>query len=162
MRWMYEFRKARSTLVRRDMRFIRTIQAPQQIVFDKYLNRFRLSSAAFGPSSSDGYLSGELEELFIADGLPLNILYPNIERAVGVAAFRVQDAIGLGLVVRHDPATRNWYHAGVGGSFKGRTKEKLRDFSKEMLPLDQAAARRFQEELGAAAAMRASPGNASY
>src|ERR1700693_5446569 len=52
-----------------DLRFIRTLQSPYHIVPDEKTGLYRISSKAFSPSSADGKLSGDLEQILRTDGL---------------------------------------------------------------------------------------------
>lgn len=129
--------------------FIRTIQSPDHIVIDEETGLYRLSSKAFGPSSSDGCLSGDLEQPLIEDGLPQLILYPAVGRAVAAIALTIEQICeheaSFGVYVRHDPVETNWYHGSVfGKALKNnrKLKESFRSIAKELIPIDQAEARR--------------------
>lgn len=150
MRVMCRLRGTRSHLSRPDLRFVRTVQAPDQVVFNKHTNRYEASSAAFTGSSNGGSLSGDLEELIQGDGLPLDILYPAVKRGVGAVTFRVQDALDLGLHVHHEPVAANWYHGGVRGNLK-KTETKLKAVANELIEIDQEASRLYHEKKDAAA-----------
>lgn len=162
MKWMCRLRQKRSTLSRPDLRFIRTIQAPDQVVFNKATERYEFSSQAFSASSTDGSLSGDLEELLVGDGLHALTLYPSIDRAVGVAGFRVEDAVNLGLTVAHEPVKTNWYHGGVRGDLKKKTRQRLKEAATELVPIGQEEARFWQEERDRAAAAKAAASSSSF
>ena len=136
---MFYLRRARSSLSRPDLRFVRTVQAPEHIIFDKAVGRYVLTSAAFSPSSSDGSLSGDLEELLLGDGLRCDTLYPSVTRAVGAVTIKVSDAINLNLTVGHKPVRANWYHGGIRG-IKGNVRRKLKERAEELVAIDQSAA----------------------
>lgn len=130
-------------------RFIRTIQSPDHVVFDELKGRYRLSSKAFGPSSSDGCLSGDLEQLLVRDGLPVLAMYPAVGRAVAAVSLEIQliceHEATHGIGVKHDPVLENWYHGSVFG--RGLKKQKLRErfcaLAEEMVPIDQTEATRL-------------------
>jgi len=126
--------------LRLEFRFIRTLQAPDHIVLDKASGRYRISSKAFGPSSSDGTLSGDLEQLLVEDGLDPLALYPSVDRAVGAASLTIGNIQALGLSVEHQPVNRNWYHGGVRG-IKTKHKKQLMNAATEIVPIDQAEAK---------------------
>jgi hypothetical protein len=133
--------------LRPDLRFVRTIQAPDQVVLNKSTGRYEISSAAFSASKSDASLSGDLEELLDGDGLDLIALFPAVNRAVAAFAFVVQDALDLGLTVNHEPMRVNWYHGGVRGNLKTRgIRQSLKERSREIVPIDQEAAARYHAE----------------
>ncbi len=73
-------------------------------MLDKASGRYRISSKAFGPSSSDGALSGDLEQLLVEDGLDPLALYPSVDRAVGAASLTIGDIQALGLSVAQHTA----------------------------------------------------------
>jgi hypothetical protein len=122
-----------------DFRFVRTLQAPDHIVFDEHKGLYRISSKAFGPSSSDGSLSGDLEQLLVRDGLTATAMYPAVDRAIGAAALTVGQICKHGPTVHHEPVQKNWYHGGVRG-IRSSTKKKLLGDAVEIVPIDQAQA----------------------
>jgi hypothetical protein len=71
-----------------DLRFIRTLQSPYHVVMDEQTGRYRISSKAFSPSSVDGALSGDLEQVLDDDGLLPTAMYPAVGDAVGAHAAR--------------------------------------------------------------------------
>jgi hypothetical protein len=162
MWWMFRLRKKRSTLSRPDALFVRTLQAPDQLVFNKATNEWELSSQAFSASSTDGSLSGDLEELLEADGLETLSLYPSLDRAVGAVGFTVQTATGLGLTVGHEPMKANWYHGGVRGNLNKGNKRKLKDAAISLVAIDQKRAQIYDDQKRAAAAEKAASANAGY
>lgn len=97
-----------------DLRFIRTLQSPHHVVKDGQTGRYRISSKAFSPSSSDGKLSGDLEQLLQEDGLHATAMYPAVSGAVAAAAISVGRIRDAGATVEQDPVCRNWYHGAVG------------------------------------------------
>jgi hypothetical protein len=145
---MKQFRRRKPTLSRPQLRFIRTLQSPDQVVYDAKLKRWRISSAAFGPSSSDNCLSGDLEELLTADGLPPDALYPAVGRAVGAATFTIEQAASLGVQVAHDPVWSNWYHGAarfpeLGASDLNKAKKALQRVATDLIPIDEGEALRL-------------------
>lgn len=148
------FRKTRSPLSRPDLRFVRTLQAPDHLVFNKASGLYEVSSQAFSASKGDGSLSEDLEELLVGDGLDARALYPAVSRAVGASAFPVEEAISLGLSVGHEPAHTNWYHGGVRGNLNKGNKKKLQRIAQELIPIDQDAARDYEEKKQAAVEAR--------
>jgi hypothetical protein len=108
-----------------------------------------LSSKAFGPSSDDGCLSGDLEQPLAEDGLPALTMYPAVGRAVAAFALKIRSirehegTYGIG--VKHDPVYENWYHGSIFGA--GLKKQKLKDnfraLAEEMVAIDQAEATRL-------------------
>lgn len=155
MKLMWRYRKRQSILSRPDLRFIRTVQAPEHVVEDKHTKQWRFSSQAFRASTGDHGLSGDLEELLVNDGLAADSLYPAVDRAVGAAAFRVQDALNLGLSVHHEPAPKNWYHGSVRGKLDKGIQQRLRDSAQALVPIDEDAARRYRDDKMKRAAARA-------
>jgi hypothetical protein len=134
--------RGRRLLSRPQLRFVRTLQLPDQVVYNAGLQRWEPSSAAFSPSSTDGSLSGDLEELLRADGLPPQTLYPAVPRAVGAATFTIQQARDLGVQVRHDPVWSNWYHGGAlfPGTGRNQLKRALKSVAQELIAIDAAEA----------------------
>lgn len=144
--------RRRRTIAQPDLRFVRTLQSPDQVIYDAKLGQWRPSSAAFGPSSSkDKSLSGDLEELLAADGLAVDALYPAVDRAVGACSFTIEQARALGVEVGHDPVWTNWYHGGarfpgMSSSAVSRAKKKLRDAAVELVAIDAAAALHWYQD----------------
>src|SRR5258708_17132130 len=68
--------KRRFSQLQHSYRFIRTLQSPHHVIADERTGVYRISSKAFGPSKEDGALSGDLEEVLAADGLPSTAMYP--------------------------------------------------------------------------------------
>lgn len=128
-----------------DFRFIRTLQSPWHLVRDEATGRYRISSKAFGPSKSDGTVSGDLEEILIEDGLDATTMYPAVRDPVGAASLTVEQVLSVGAQVSHIPVSTNWYHGGIAGTKRGRVKERLREMAQEIIPIDQARAREFHE-----------------
>lgn len=128
-----------------DFEFVRTLQ-DHHIVEDKNQKRYRISSKAFSPSKADKSLSGDLEQLLLADGLSATAMYPAVDRYVGAAALKVGDIRGLGLEVEHQPVATNWYHGGIV-SIKDTHKKKLERIAREIIPIDQEKAARLQAAL---------------
>ena len=108
-----------------------------------------MSSKAFGPSSDDGCLSGDLEQLLAEDGLSALTMYPAVGRAVAAFSLRVQSIceceFTYGVGIKHDPVTENWYHGSVfgGGLKKKKLKEIFRALAEETIPIDQEEATRL-------------------
>jgi hypothetical protein len=136
--------RARRNLSQPQLRIIRSLQSPDQVVYDANLKRWRPSSAAFGPSKEDGSLSGDLEELLLADGLSVDALYPAVPRSVGASTFTVGEAGGLGLPVKHDPVWPNWYHGSTifpdGSSAISKAKRGLQKLAQDLIPIDEVMA----------------------
>ena len=159
---MFWTRKKKSILTQPEVYFIRTLQAPDHIVFNKSTNLYEFSSQAFNASSGGGSLSGDLEEILIFDGLEGLTLYPSVSRGVGAAAFKVQDALNLGFTIGHEPVVRNWYHGGVRGDFKKSKKQSLKQAAREIVPIDQAQARIYDEQKQAAAMVKVNNSSSVY
>jgi hypothetical protein len=134
-------RKCPSSQLQPDLRFIRTLQSPHHIVPDKRTGRYRLSSKAFSPSSADGGLSGELEQILKGDGLSAIAMYPAVPRAVGAAAITIGQIRQTNATPEHDPVWKNWYHGSVFG-IRGKIKNKLHEAATEIIQIDQAEAAR--------------------
>lgn len=114
-------------------------------MWDVAKGHYRISSKAFGPSSSDGCLSGDLEQLLVEDGLSPTILCNSLRRAVGAVSVSIGQIRALGLCVAHDPVSENWYHGAISG-IKKATKDKLRKSAVEIVPIDQEqVARHFRD-----------------
>lgn len=126
-------------------RFIRTLQSPHHVVFDERVGRYIVSSQAFNPSSSDGTLSGDLEEVLARDGLHPTAMYPAVRDPVGAATVTVADLRGVGATVEHDPVEQNWYHGAVRGTKARGVKKRLSAMALEIVPIDQAQAEAFDQ-----------------
>lgn len=146
---MCRLRKKKSTLTLPEFCFVRTLQAPQHLVFNKATDRYEFSSAAFGPSSRDGSLSGDLEELLVCDGLDAFALYPSVNRGVGAAAFKIKDAREIGFDLGHEPVKANWYHGGVRGNFSKANRKKLQNIAKQVIAIDQKLAKLLEDQIKA-------------
>jgi hypothetical protein len=125
-----------------DLRFIRTLQSPHHVVKDGQTGRYRISSKAFSPSSSDGKLSGDLEQLLQEDGLHATAMYPAVSGAVAAAAISVGRIRDAGATVEQDPVCRNWYHGAVG-DISSSKKTKLYKAAAEIIAIDQNEAARL-------------------
>jgi hypothetical protein len=139
--------KSLSSQLRPDLRFIRTLQSPHHLVLDGLTGQYRISSKAFGPSSSDNKLSGDLEQILLQDGLEPTAMYPAVRAAVGAASLTIKQIIDNGASVEHDPVWTNWYHGSVSGTKKQKVREKLRKAAAELIPIDQAEAERLDKAL---------------
>lgn len=149
MRLMCRFRRSWSaSRLQPDFRFIRTLQSPYHVVPDERTGRYRISTKAFGPSKADGKLSGDLEEILIADGLSPTAMYPAVRNPVGAASLTVGQIRNAGAQVEHDPAPWNWYHGAVSGTKPKRVKQLLVDAAIELIPIDQARAAELDRALG--------------
>jgi hypothetical protein len=147
---MKAFRR-RKALSSPDSRFVRTLQSPDQVVYDAKQKCWRASSAAFGPSSKDRSLSGDLEELLVVDGLRADSLYPAVGRAVGASTFTVRQAQALGVAVDHDPVWTNWYHGaarfhGMNTSAIGKAKKNLQNIALDFIAINEPDALRWYRE----------------
>lgn len=134
--------KRPSSRLRPELRFIRTLQSPYHIVHDERTGHYRISSKAFSPSSGDGGLSGDLEQLLIDDGLSATAMYPAVRGAVGAAAIAIGQLRAAGARPEHDPVWQNWYHGSVFGITSG-IKKKLHKAASEIIQIDQAEAARL-------------------
>jgi len=141
-----------------DFRFIRTLQSPHHIIFDEKTGLYRISSKAFTPSSSDGKLSGDLEEVLAADGLGPTAIYPAVRDAVGAASVTVGEIRALQAEVDHDPTRENWYHGAATGCKKKSVKQKLSAAASEIVPINQAKARELDRMLDAGRTYPGEPG----
>ena len=135
-------RKRPSSQLQPELRFIRTLQSPYHIVRDERTGSYRISSKAFSPSSADGGLSGDLEELLIDDGLSATAMYPAVQGAVGAAAITIGRIRDVGARPEHEPVWQNWYHGSVFGITSG-IKKKLHKAASEIIKIDQAEAARL-------------------
>jgi hypothetical protein len=125
-----------------DLLFIRTLRSPHHVVSDKKTGRYRISSKAFAPSTEDGALSGDLEQILKTDGLPATTMYPALSSAVGAAAITVGKIGEAGATVSHDPFLVNWYHGSVFG-ITDAVKRRLHKAATELIEIDQAEAARL-------------------
>jgi hypothetical protein len=132
--------------LRPEFRFVRTLQSPFHVVQDEATGLYRISSKAFGPSSSDGTLSGDLEEVLHEDGLSATAMYPAVRDPVGAASVTIDQIRTIGAGVSHDPSRHNWYHGAVNGSKPKRIRNKLKDGAVEIIPIDQARAHKLFEK----------------
>jgi hypothetical protein len=130
-----------------EYRFIRTLQSPHHVVLDKRLGRYRISSKAFGPSSTDQTLSGDLEQVLLQDGLSATAMYPAVSDPVGAASITIGQlrAASASVSVDHDPTCSNWYHGAVTGTKPQGIRNKLLDHVLEIIPIDQERAKAFAE-----------------
>ena len=142
--------KCPSSQLQPNLRFIRTLTSPHHVVPDEDTGAYRISTKAFGPSSSDSKLSGDLEQTLKADGLEATAMYPAIKNPVGAAAVTIGDILAAKATVEHDPVWTNFYHGSVFGTKAKRVKEKLRDAAVEIIEIDQAEAARLDAALKAA------------
>jgi hypothetical protein len=134
--------KCHSSQLQHDLRFIRTLTSPHHVVPDDHTGTYRISSKAFGPSSSDGKLSGDLEQILRVDGLEPTAMYPAIKHPVGAAAITIREILAAGAAVEHDPVWTNFYHGSVL-DIKKRIKDKLRAAAVEIIPINHAEAARL-------------------
>ena len=129
-----------------DRHFIRTIQSPSHVVRDASTGLYRISSKAFLPSSEDKTLSGDLEQLLLADGLHATSLKGATSRVVGSFALKIGQLRDQNLGVSHDPMWDNWYHGAITGITTKRHKENLRKNAIELIPIDQEEAAKLEAE----------------
>jgi hypothetical protein len=123
-----------------EFRFIRTLQSPHHVIFDERTGRYGISSQAFTPSSSDGALSGDLEQILLNDGLVATAMYPAVHDPVGAASLTIGQIREAQATVEHDPVNWNWYHGAVRGSKPRGVKKRLSNVAIEIIPIDQARA----------------------
>lgn len=146
MRLMFLIRrKWSSSRLQPEFRFIRTLQSPYHIAWDDR-GFYRISTKAFGPSSSDKKLSGDLEEILAHDGLDPDCMYPAVRDPVGAASVTIEQLRAAGTVVEHDPVFLNWYHGSVLGTGKDSVKRKIAKVAVEFIKIDQALAKRLYDE----------------
>jgi hypothetical protein len=119
---------------------------------DEQTGPYRISSKAFSPSSVDGALSGDLEQVLDDDGLPPTAMYPAVGDAVGAAAISIKDVRSAGASVEHDPVWTNWYHGSVFGTRNRRVRNGLQKFAVEIIPIDQIEATKLDSAWNAARA----------
>lgn len=112
---------------------------------DELTGEYRVSSKAFGPSSSDGTLSGDLEQILVEDGLDATAMYPAVRDPVGAASVTLAEILATGARVAHDPMQVNWYHGAVTGTKPKGVRARLRDKAVEIIPIDQARAKAFHD-----------------
>ncbi|MGJ5149906.1 hypothetical protein [Bradyrhizobium sp. HKCCYLR1023] len=128
-----------------DYRFVRTLQSPHHLVFHERSGRYEISSQAFGPSSSDETLSGDLEEVLLSDGLKATAMYPAVRDAVGAASVTVRQILDTKATVEHDPVIVNWYHGAVRGTKSKSVKRRLSQAAQEIIPIDQQKAAELEK-----------------
>lgn len=138
-------RRWHSSKLQPEFRFIRTLRSPYHVSWDER-GFYRISSKAFGPSSTDRTLSGDLEEILAHDGLEPDCMYPAVRDPVGAASVTVGQMRAAGAVVEHDPVMLNWYHGAASGTRKDSVKRKLAKVAVEFIEIDQALAKRLHEE----------------
>jgi hypothetical protein len=120
--------------------FLRTIQSPSHTVWDDLHKQYRLSSKAFNPSTDDKTVSGDLEQLLLADEVPVSEFRSALGRVVGLYAIKVEKIRIQDLIVSHLPVATNWYHGGIGGKLTDRVKRKLKDEAAAIIEIDQELA----------------------
>lgn len=126
-------------------RALRTLQAPEQVIFDPAEGCWKPSSVAF-KAQSDGTVSVDLEEMLIADGRPLDHRYPRVSRAVGLIAHSVDRLTTAGFTVRHVPIEGNPYHGEARGKLPGAVRRELAATCEIIVPLDGDLAQRHKDE----------------
>ncbi|MCA1381266.1 hypothetical protein [Bradyrhizobium sp. BRP23] len=141
-------RKWPSSKLQPEFRFIRALRSPYHVSWDER-GFYRISSKAFGPSSTDKKLSGDLEEVLAHDGLNPDCMYPAVRDPVGAASVTIGQMREAGALVEHDPTTFNWYHGAASGTGKDKVKRKLAKVAVEFIKIDQALAKRLHEEADA-------------
>jgi hypothetical protein len=87
-------------------------------------------------------LSGDLEQLLLADGLNPTVLQPSVQRSVGTLGIAIERIKSRGASVKHDPVTVNWYHGSISNITKSMRRQWKND-ADEIIPIDQAAAVAF-------------------
>ncbi|GAA5264414.1 hypothetical protein ACOSOMT5_P0837 [Acidiphilium sp. MT5] len=132
---------------------IRTIQAPHHLMLvTDASGEWVLSSAAYSPSR-DGFVSVDLEQLLIEDGLNAKFMYPAVNRSVAAATHTVSALQELNLAAVHDPIAKNWYHGGISGidrSNRGREiRRQLAKTASFLIPIDQIEAQKFHDDADA-------------
>jgi hypothetical protein len=141
----YLRRKWSNSRLQPEFRFVRTLLSPHHVIPDERTGLYRISSKAFGPSSSDGTLSGDLEQILAADGLSPIAMYPALPDPVGAASITVGQLRGLGAKVEHDPDKYNWYHGAVTGTKSKGTRKALSEIAVEIVAIDQLLAARLEQ-----------------
>ena len=126
-------------------RALRSLQAPEQVIFDPLRNEWGVSPAAFRPQS-DGSISLDLEEILEADDLPLTHGYPRIARAVGLVAHSVERLREAAFVVSHVPICGNDYHGEARGNPTRESRDALASSCEIIVTLDGDAAQRHHDE----------------
>jgi hypothetical protein len=142
-------RRCPSSQLRPDLRFVRTLTSPHHVVRDEQTGTYRISTKAFGPSSSDNKLSGDLEQILEDDGLTATAMYPAVRDSVGAAAIKVGDILATGATVEHDPVRTNFYHGSVLGTKPRGVRGMLLKAAIEIIAIDQAEALRLEEQFKA-------------
>jgi hypothetical protein len=121
--------------------FLRTIQSPSHTFWDELYQEYRLSTGAFKASTSDKTVSGDLEQLLVADEVPVSEFQSSLARVVGLYAIQIQKIRDQALTVSHLPVLTDWYHGGIAGNLKPRSiREKLRDDAVAIIKVDQELA----------------------
>lgn len=126
-------------------RALRTLQAPEQVVFDPLKEQWVVSPGAFKPQS-DGTISVDLEQIQKLDNKPLTHGYPRVARAVGLVAHTVGRLKQAGFVTTHVPETGNDYHGEARGKPSRTERRTLADTCEIVVGLDGDQAQRFLDE----------------
>jgi hypothetical protein len=142
-------KKCQSSQSQPDLRFIRTLQSPHHLVQDESTGRYIISSKAFSPSTADGALSGDLEQILLSDKLHATAMYPAVKNAVGAATVTIKNIQDVGARAEHDPVCTNWYHGSVFGTKSRSVKKKLQQAAIEIIAIDQLEAARLDAAIGA-------------
>lgn len=122
-------------------RALRTLQAPEQVVFDHGDKIWRPSTSAF-KQQSDGTISVDLEEVLIRDGHPLTFCYPRVDRAVGLVAHTVERLTNEGFAVTHEPIPDNDYHGEARGKPSRTSRNSLASTCEIVVPIQGDDAQR--------------------
>ena len=138
--------------LRPDRLALRSLQAPEQVIFDPLENRWAVSTAAF-KGQTDGGISVDLEEALERDGLPLTHGYPRVARAVGLVGHLVGRLTEAGFKTSHVPVDGNSYHGEAKGRPSRSERRALAADCKIVVQLDGSAAQRYADEKLAKAAI---------
>jgi len=132
-------------------RALRTLQAPEQVVFDPAENCWKVSPGAFR-AQGDGTISVDLEEALLADDRSLTHAYPRVRRAVGLVAHSVGRLTAAGFGVSHVPEDGNPYHGQAQGRLPRAVRRDLAETCEIVIPLNGDLAQRYKDEQLARAA----------
>ena len=126
-------------------RALRTLQAPEQVVYDPVEKRWKASDGAFR-TGRDGTISIDLEEALLIDNLPLTHGYPRIGRAVGLIAHNVDRLKEAGFSISHVPLDGNDYHGEARGKLSGSARRDLANTCEIIVSINGDNVQRYKDE----------------
>jgi hypothetical protein len=126
---------------------LRTICSPFHITPDEGTRTFRISSAAYAPSKSDGYVSVDLEQLLNVAGKTKLSNFPAFAKAVGLIAHSVGFLRARQFSVTHEPMAGNWFHGGIRGVSNKTKQRSLSESCEFVVAIDVVEAKRHWETI---------------